>query len=105
MSRALKADDLTACKPLAIPAFELMREHTSHCVLHRKWVMKLIAASQHELADDWTLTYLEFLKGSDQSTIGTQNRIKFWADPLHEHPVALPKSVQFFAANFPDYKK
>jgi hypothetical protein len=82
-----------------------MREHTSHCVLHRTWVLKLIAASQLELADDWTLAYLEFLKASDKSTLGNQNSIKFWASPLQQHPEALPKSVRFFAVNFPDVKK
>jgi hypothetical protein len=100
-SYLLRGDDLAACEPLAKSAFELMREHTNHCVLHRKWVLKLIAASQRELADHWALAYLEFLKASDQSDVGTQNRIKFWADPLREHAAALPKSVQFFAANSP----
>jgi Domain of unknown function (DUF4375) len=99
---ALKAGDPAGCEPLARRAFELMREETIQSVLHRKWVNQLIAASQDALADASTLTYLEYLKGSDQSTRSTQNRVKFWAAPLQEHPASLPNSVQFFTTNFPD---
>lgn len=101
---SLNAGDLAACELVAPRAFELMREDTTQSVLHRKWVLQLIDAGQHERADDATVTYLEYLKGSDQSTRSTQNRIKFWAAPLQQHPAALPKSLQFFQANFPEVR-
>jgi hypothetical protein len=102
LGQYLKAGDLTVCEPLGRRAFELAREDTTQCVLHRKWVNQLIAAKQDGLADASTFAYLEYLKGSDQSTRSTQNRVKFWAAPLQEHPAALPNSFKFFTANFPD---
>ena len=99
---SLRAGDLAACEQLAPRALQLMRGYTMHSVLHRKWVLQLIGGSREELADASALAYLEYLKGSDQSTLSTQNDIKFWAAPLHEHSAALPQSVKFFTANFPD---
>jgi hypothetical protein len=99
---SLRAGDLAACELLAARAFELMREDTTHCVQHREWVQLLLAASRCGLADAVTLEYLEYLDRSDQSTLSTQNRILYWAALLQEHRAALPRSVGFFVANFPD---
>jgi hypothetical protein len=63
---------------------------------------RLIGASKRELADASTLAYLEYLAASDQSTLATQNRVLFWAALLQNQRAALPKSVEFFVANFPD---
>ena len=101
LDQNLKAGDLDACEPLALLAFDLARDHTMQGVLHRDWINQLIAASQDELADAATLTYLEYLKNSDPSLRATQNRIKLWATPVQEHAAVLPNSSGFFAANFP----
>jgi hypothetical protein len=100
LDQSLKTGDLDACEPLALLAFDLAREHTMQGVLHRDWINQLIAASQDELADAATLTYLEYLKNSDPSLRATQNRIKLWAAPVQEHAAVLPHSSGFFAENF-----
>ena len=101
-SRAVRSGDLAASEPLAPQAFELMREDTMHCVLHRDWVLQLITASKLELADISMRAYLEYLGGCDQSTLSTQNRVLFWAAVLKQHTEALPKSVEFLRAHFPE---
>jgi hypothetical protein len=101
LDRSLKEGDLDACEPLALLAFDLMRDHTMQSVLHRDWIMQLIAASQEELADTATLAYLDYLRNSDPSLRLTQNRIKFWAAAVQEHATALPGSAKFFAETFP----
>jgi hypothetical protein len=100
LDQALKAGNLDACEPLALLAFDLVREHTMQCVLHKDWIHQLIASSQGDLADAATLTYLEFLKQSDPAVRATQNRIKLWVPTLQEHAGALPSSVNFFNAHF-----
>ena len=57
---------------------------------------------QQEVADASTLAYLEYLKGCDPSDLRTQNYIRFWVPVLQKHRAALPKSVEFFTANFPE---
>ncbi len=69
--RALRARDLTACDLLAPRAFELMREDTLHCVLHRDWVKQLMQAGRGEAADASALTYLEYLRTCDRATLTT----------------------------------
>jgi uncharacterized protein DUF4375 len=101
-SCAVRSGDLAASELLASQAFELMREDTMHCVLHRDWVLQLIGASKLELAETWTSTYLEYLGGCGQWTISTQNRVLFWAAVLKQHTAALPKSVEFLRAHFPE---
>jgi uncharacterized protein DUF4375 len=98
---ALGTADFAACEALAPRVFELMREDPLHSVLQRKYVEKLIEASRLEQADASMLTYLEYLKSCDQSTLSTQNRILYWAALLKMHRAALPKSVEFFIASFP----
>ena len=73
-----------------------------HCVLHRDWVLQLIGASKLDLADTSTRAYLEYLSGCDQSTLSTQNRILFWGAVLKQHAAALPNSVEFLGAHFPE---
>ncbi len=101
LDQNLKAGDLDACEPLALLAFDLARDHPMQGELHREWIQQLIVASQDELADAATLTYLEYLKNSDPCLRATQNRIKLWAGPVREHAAVLPESAGFFAANFP----
>jgi Domain of unknown function (DUF4375) len=98
---AVRDGNLSACEVLAVPAFELMRDDTSHCILQRDWVKQLIDAGQLIRADAVTLSYLEYLAGSDLSTVSTQNRILFWASVLQPHRSVLPKSVEFFTTAFP----
>jgi hypothetical protein len=100
LQRRLRTGDLAACAPLAQRAFELVRDDPTQGILRRAWVKQLIDASQRPLADAATLTYLEYLKGCDQSTRSTQHRIEFWSALLQQHPDALPDSVQFFTARF-----
>ena len=98
----LKAGDLERCEQFAAPAFELAREDTSHCVMQRDWVEKLIAASNCARADEVTLQYLDYLSRDDTSHPFIRNRIKFWADPLRKHGDQLPRSLEFFRTRFPD---
>ncbi len=98
----LKAGDMERCETFAGPAFDLTREDTSHCVLQRQWVEKLIELSNFARADQVTLQYLEYLSGDDTSIDFIKNRIKFWADPLRKHGAELPMASEFFRANFPD---
>jgi hypothetical protein len=98
----LDAGDMEQCERLASPAFEFARENTSHCVAQRKWVEKLIEQSSFARADEITLQYLQYVRDDDTSTRFVKNRIKFWADPLRKHGGQLPRSTEFFQANFPD---
>ncbi len=100
--RAVGAGDHAACERLAPRAFELMSADVQHGIVHRKWVLRLVADSRLEAADAAALTYLEYLKSADRSTPAIQGRVKFWADALQEHRAALPESVRFFTANFPE---
>jgi hypothetical protein len=99
---SLKSGELERCETFAGPAFDLARENTSHCVLQRQWVEKLIELSNFTRADEVTLQYLEYLSGDDTSIDFVKNRIKFWADPLRKHRTELPRSSEFFCVNFPE---
>ena len=101
-SRSLRAVDMAACELLAPKAFELMRDDTMHCVLHKEWVLRLIREARSELADTSTLYYLEYLNTCDPSELKTQNSILFWAAVLQEHRAVLPKSLAFFTKAFPE---
>lgn len=98
----LKLGDMESCETFAAPAFDLTREDTGHCVCLRQWVEKLIERSNFARADQVTLQYLEYLGGDDTSHRFIRNRIKFWADPLRKHSAELPRSSEFFRANFPE---
>lgn len=98
----LKTGEMQQCDKFSGPAFELAREDTSHCVIQRKWVDKLIEQSNFARADEVTLQYLQYLQGDDTSIPFIRNRITFWADPLRKHGAALPRSTEFFRANFPE---
>jgi hypothetical protein len=98
----LRAGEMEQCEAFAGPAFDLAREDTSHSVLQRQWVEKLIELSNFTRADEATLQYLQYLSGEDTSIDFIKNRIKFWADPLRKHGAELPRSSEFFRANFPE---
>jgi hypothetical protein len=98
----VRKGDLEKCETYAGPAFDLTRDDTSHCVFQRQWVEKLIELSNFTRADEVTLQYLEYLSGDDTSSDFIKNRIKFWADPLRRNGAVLPRSSEFFRANFPD---
>jgi hypothetical protein len=98
----LKAEELEQCEEFEGPAFDLAREDTSHCILQREWVLKLIEQANFTRADEVTLQYLQYLHGDDTSILFIKNRIKFWADPIRKHGDQLPRSSEFFRANFPD---
>lgn len=98
----LKTGEMQQCDRFSGPAFELAREDTRHCVVQRKWVEKLIEQSSFARADEVTLQYLQYLRGDDTSVPFIKNRITFWADPLRKHGAELPKSMEFFQANFPE---
>jgi hypothetical protein len=98
----LKTGDLEHCETFAGPAFDLTREDTGHCTFQRQWVEKLIEAANFTRADEVTLQYLEYLSGEDTSIDFIKNRIKFWADPMRRHGAQLPRSSEFFRANFPE---
>jgi hypothetical protein len=98
----LKTREMEQCERFAGPAFEMAREDTSHCVVQRQWVEKLIEQSSFARADEVTLQYLQYLSGDDTSIPFIKNRIEFWAGPLRKHSAQLPKSTEFFQANFPE---
>jgi Domain of unknown function (DUF4375) len=98
----LRDGDLEQCEMFVQRAFDLTREDTGHCVTQREWVEKLIERSDFARADMVTLQYLENLRGDDTSIDFVKNRIKFWADPLRGNGAALPKSREYFRANFPE---
>jgi hypothetical protein len=98
----LKTGEMEQCERFAGPAFDLAREDTSHCVVQRQWVEKLIEQSSFARADEVALQYLQYLRGDDTSLAFIKNRITFWADPLRKHGSRLPKSVAFFQENFPE---
>jgi hypothetical protein len=79
-----------------------MRDDTSHCVIHRKWVELAIDAARWGTADAATLAYLKYLNGCDQSELGTKNRILYWAVLLQKAPGMLPQSERYFAEVFPN---
>ncbi len=97
----LKAGDPERCETFAGPAFDLTRENTGHCTLQRSWVEKLVELGNFTRADEVTLQYLEYLSGDDTSIDFIKNRIK-WADPLRRRGAELPRSSEFFRANFPE---
>jgi hypothetical protein len=99
---SLRADDTAACETLARQAFNLMRDDTQHCILHREWVLRLIRDGRLDLADASTLYYLEYLESCDRSARKTQSTIRFWAVVLQEHRAVLPKSLAFFEKAFPE---
>ena len=99
---SLRTNDTAACERLSHQAFNLMRDDTQHCILHREWVLRLIGEARLDLADTSTLYYLEYLESRDQSDRKTQNTIRFWAVVLQEHRAVLPKSLAFFEKAFPE---
>jgi hypothetical protein len=99
---AVAAADLEAAERAAPAAFDLMRDDTSHCVIHRKWVELAIDAARWGTADAATLAYLKYLESCDRSELGTKNRILYWGVLLQKAPGMLPQSEQYFAEAFPD---
>ena len=79
-----------------------MREDTTHCILHKEWVLRLIRETKLDLADASTLYYLEYLDTCDRTARKTQNTIRLWAAVLQENRAILPKSVAFFQKAFPE---
>jgi hypothetical protein len=100
--RSLRADDTPACEVLAHQAFQLMREDTTHCILHKEWVLRLIRETKLDFADASTLYYLEYLDTCDRTSRKTQNTMRFWAAILQDNRAILPKSVAFFQKAFPE---
>jgi Domain of unknown function (DUF4375) len=99
-AQAVDAPDSAAAEPYAAQAFELAREETQHCVAHYRWIKRLLESGRRELAEMWTLKYLDYLRGSDRSRLLIENSIDFWAGLLREHPGALPDSEAYFAVSF-----
>lgn len=100
--RSIRNVDLAACQSLAPRALELMGDDTTHGILRRDWVKLLLQAGQPESADIATLSYLEYLKGWDQSALRTRNTLIFWGPLLQANRESMPKSVEFFTASFPE---
>lgn len=98
---AMKGGDLAACEALVVPAFDLARDETSHCIVHRDYVKQLIGWGQISKAELLTRSYLEYLSTSDVSTLPIQNRILFWGTFLQEHRSQLEEAVNLFISAFP----
>jgi hypothetical protein len=79
-----------------------MRDDTAHCILHKKWVERLIKDARFDLADASTLYYLEYLQTCNQAELKTQNTIYFWAAVMQENRAVLSKSLEFFRKAFPE---
>jgi hypothetical protein len=99
----LRKGTLEEVEPFAWKAFELAREDTTQCVLHREWAEKLIASGNEVLADEATVRYLEYLKTDDATQAFVRNRITFWRDLIVQHPAAIPRAARFFAETFPEF--
>jgi hypothetical protein len=100
-SRHLRAGNLDACETLAPRVFELAREDTTQLVLHKEWVAKLIEASRAELADQWSIRYLEYLHGDDTSSEfiqkrGTNGLAYNWVNPVDLGPPGVTDYVAIF---------
>jgi hypothetical protein len=90
----LRVDDLSGCEAYAPYSFELAWEDTTHCVLHCKWVEKLIAAGRPARADAAALQYLRRLASDDTGSEFVMKRVRFWADLIHRQSSVLPESAQ-----------
>jgi hypothetical protein len=103
LGRFIVERDVDACQPLARAAFELAPEETWFSVRLAAWVTKLINASRLTQADQATLDYLVYLKGSSGEPVeNLLKRVSFWAKQLREHSGALPRSAAFFKESYPE---
>jgi len=99
---SVQAGDVSAGEALAALALEKSSDEPSHSVIHRRWIELLLQSGRSEAADQESLNYLHVLAQRDQSKLGTQNTILFWADLLRGARAELPQSVAFYKANFPE---
>jgi Domain of unknown function (DUF4375) len=102
VDRSLRAGATEVCEKLAPRAFRLMRDDTAHCILHKKWVERLLKDARFDLADASTLYYLDYLQTCNQAELKTQNTIYFWAAVMQENRAVLSKSLEFFRKAFPE---
>jgi len=93
--RSVSANDFAACEALASRAFELAWEDTTHCVVHKWWIERLIADGQTARADSAALQYLRRLAGDDLTSKFIANRVQFWAGLIRLHSGVLPESDRF----------
>ena len=100
-ARSIRAGALETAESLAPRAFALMREDPHYVIAQRDWVRLLIQSARLGMADAALLQYLEYLKECDPSAERAQNYLDFWLPVLQPHRAALPKSIEFFTANFP----
>ena len=101
LGRSVRSGDVETGTLLAPRAFEMMHDEPSYIIVHSDWIKLLVQSGQSDLADAMSLSYLEYLTKLDQSEIRTKNSILFLAPVMQENREALPRSVEFFTANFP----
>ena len=97
---AIETGDLDTCQVFGARAFELTWEDTSHCVLHKQWVEKLLAAGHDPRADEAALQYLTRLNAEDHSSRFIRKRVGFFADLIRKHRERLPQSNRFLLDHF-----
>lgn len=98
---ALRSADPAAAEPLAAEAFDRARTETVHMTIHFRWIEKLLAAGQTELADKWLLTYLEFLPHTGARPERHRRDVDFWKGlVVGERRQQVPRSAARFAELF-----
>lgn len=103
-SSAAEGQNPAAAERYAENAFDLARQETSHCVAHHMWIESLLETGHTELADTWTLRYLEFIPESGAVGERLADDVDFWADLLRGNRGKMPRSAARFDELFPSRK-
>jgi hypothetical protein len=96
----LRNGDLDGCEEWARRAFELCWEDSSHGILHKDWMGKLLEAGRDERADAVALEYLVRLEADDKKSRFIRKRVGFFAGPIRENSARLPESARFLSDHF-----
>ena len=99
--RAMRDENIPLCESLAPAAFEAMKRETLHSVERRNWVQLLLKHSRAPEADAWALSYLQYIRSSELPDGPSQNNLEFWGAVLQDNRDALPNSIAYFEANYP----
>lgn len=96
----LRQGDLTGCEQVAPRAFDLAREDGKHCVLHRKWIEKLLGADRDAEADRHALQYLAYLNEDDTASGFIRRRVGFYAELIRREAARFPQAALYLRENF-----
>ena len=90
--RSVLANDFAACEAFAPRAFDLAWEESTHGIVHKWWVERLISDGQTARADSAALQYLRRLAEDDLTSKFIANRVQFWDGLIRRHSRMLPES-------------